>query len=85
MHVQSCCFAILTNCFLTFSLSSPSWNVKNPLRIARTDLGTRLHVAWALRLFLGERRETGLMVEDLIRGAFFIFDILGGKSHTEVS
>ena len=53
MHVQSCCFANLNELLFDVLVVVASWHVKNPIRIARTDLGTRLHVAWALRLFFG--------------------------------
>ena len=31
VHVQSCCFANKTYCFLTFSLPSASWDLKVPI------------------------------------------------------
>ena len=69
MHVQNCCFAnlneLLFDVLVVVAVVAHDGHdneKKNPIRIARTDLGTSLHVASALRLFLtffGERRETG--------------------------
>ena len=45
MHVQSCCFAHLTYCFLTFPLSSSSWFRKVPInenQETRSRLSNRL-------------------------------------------
>ena len=45
MHVQSCCFAHLTYCFLTFPLPSSSWLLKVPInenQETRSRLSNRL-------------------------------------------